>query len=84
MNEGTVIDGGRVQGEEGNTHGVGCTDVETALKGWRGSKDDHARFHCAAACIPGKTRKANCQILRNYTYPGQLAGHAERLCTYCD
>ena len=48
---------------------------------WLGHPQSHARFHCYAACIPGQTRSANCQILRDYPTSDGIT--ADRRCTYC-
>ena len=65
------------------TGGDACPCIEAARQGWRGDPNDHARFHCHAACVPGQTRTANCKILRKYDYQGQPAGYGARLCTFC-
>ena len=71
---GTGTDGG----------GASCSSVESALRGWRGHPNDHARFHCAQACIPGQNRTAACQILRQWPpAPGHSPGTAARQCSYC-
>ncbi len=68
----------------GTDTGASCSSVESALRGWRGHPGDHARFHCAAACIPGQNRAANCQILRQWPpAPGYSPGTAARQCSYC-
>lgn len=68
----------------GTDTGGNCSSVEAAFQGWRGDPNDHARFHCAQACIPGQNRTAACRILQGYTYPGGAGGNAAQLCTYCN
>ncbi|MXW06617.1 MAG: hypothetical protein F4X97_07065 [Boseongicola sp. SB0662_bin_57] len=80
---GTGTGSGTGGGGTGSGGGANCSSIEAALQGWRGDPTDHARFHCAAACVPGQTRTANCQILRGYRYPGGAPGQAERQCSYC-
>ena len=69
----------------GSNTGGNCVDVETALKeGWRGDPESvQASLICAAACVPGRNREANCGTLRAWPSISGERGRAARQCTYC-
>ena len=71
---------GEYQADQEERQQQSCPDPETTIEqGWRGDPDDHARFHCAVACIEGDMRKISCSNLENW--PG---GKAKEQCAYCD
>lgn len=58
-----------------------CSDP---MSGWRGDPNDHRRFHCAQACLPGQNRTAACQILAKWDrHNAHLGSNAFGQCNYC-